>query len=303
MGFTAINSTETNSGKPVTTSLMNKIRLNMDDLDSRVASLGGNYVVWNELMNYKVLPQGTMLWSFETEANFKALFGDEWELVDSSTNSWTDEDGNTITVADASDRFLMNKGSGAEALRSQIASKTKLPDTNFTATHTHGIATGSGSAGSTTAISTGSSFTGTTVSQVTESATTTVSGGGDSTTRPNAVVANLFIKTKEETSTRRMVFRASSAMTLNTAKVTQTLAGTTGTLEIDIKKGTSLGSMTTVFSTKPSVLYSAGNYTTSSNAVFSTTAVSANDWLVLEIVSLQDTRAEFHIQVEAAATT
>ena len=36
-------------------------------------------------MNYKSLPQGSMLWSFESEANFKALFGDEWELVDSGT--------------------------------------------------------------------------------------------------------------------------------------------------------------------------------------------------------------------------
>lgn len=303
MVYTAITSTETEAGKPTTTSLMNKVRNNLDDLDSRVASLGGNFIIWNELMNYKSLPQGSMLWSFETEANFKALFGDEWELVDSGTADWTDEDGNTISVQDASDRYLINKGSGAEALRSQIASKTKLPDTSFTVgSHSHGLPIGSGS-GSTSGLTSSSSYGSTAESLSTGGSGATVTGGGDSVNRPNSVVANLFIKTQEETSTRRLVFRASSAMTLNTAKVTQTIAGQTGTLEIDLLKGSSLGSLTTVFSTKPSVLYSAGNYTTSSNAVFSTTAVSVNDWLVLEIVSLQDTRSEFHLQIEAAATT
>lgn len=304
MAYSAITTAEVASGKPVTTSLMNKVKDNLDDLDSRVASLGGNFIIFNELINYKALPQGTLIWSFETEGNFQSLFGTEWELVDSTSNSWTDEDGNTIATTDVTDRYLLNKGDGVEALRAQLASKTKAPDTDFNASgaHSHTMTIGTGS-GAVVAIDTSASYTGTTAGDASGTSTGGAVTGGDSVNRPNSVVGNLFIKTQEETSTRRMVYKASSLMTLNTAKITQTIAGTSGTLEIDILKGSSLGSLTTVFSTKPSVVYSAGNYTTSSNAVISDAAVAVNDWIVLEIVSMQDTRSEFHIQIEAAATT
>lgn len=294
MTYTAITASETEAGKPVTTSLMNKVRTNLDDLDSRVASLGGNYIIWNEIINYKSLPQGAMLWSFETEANFQLLYGDEWSLVDSSVSNYIDKDGNSISVPNASDRYLMNKGSGAEVSRGLLAQRTKLPTNPFV----HPLPVGTGTGGVITALDTSSGYSGTSPSLYTSTAT-----GGDSVTRPNSVVANLFIKNSEETTTRRMVFRASSSMTLNTAKITQFEAGPSGTLEVNIKKGATLGTVTTVFSTNPSVIYSAGNNASSSNAVFSDTAVAVNDWIVLEIVSLQNTRSEFHLQVEANATT
>ena len=82
-------------------------------------------------------------------------------------------------------------------------------------------------------------------------------------------------------------WRAPSAFTLTSATITQVTAGSAGTMEIDIQKGSSVSSMSTVFSTKPSLAYTAGNAATSSNAVFSSASVSANDFLRLDLTSIQ----------------
>jgi len=49
------------------------------------------------------------------------------------------------------------------------------------------------------------------------------------------------------------IFRAPNTFTLITAEITQLGAGVSGTLEVDVLKGTSLSAMSTVFSTKPSL--------------------------------------------------
>lgn len=86
--------------------------------------------------------------------------------------------------------------------------------------------------------------------------------------------------------------RANQAFTLTGAKIGFFTKGSlTGTLEIDIKKSTSLdfGSAVSVFSTKPSINFvSASNYTESSNAAFHITnkVVALNDWLKFDITSM-----------------
>lgn len=94
---------------------------------------------------------------------------------------------------------------------------------------------------------------------------------------------------------RVAVWRAPQAFNLVTAQLTVFEAGTAGTLEIDLLKGTSLASMVSVFATKPSVAFGAGNNAVSTNALFSTVAVAANDYLKLNITSLQQPQLGFHI--------
>ncbi len=88
------------------------------------------------------------------------------------------------------------------------------------------------------------------------------------------------------------MFRASSAFTLIDAKVVIFETGSlTGTLEIDIKKNSSLNpaGFTTVFTTKPSInLGTASDYDESTNAVFDSgqISVSDNDYLRFDVTSL-----------------
>lgn len=80
-------------------------------------------------------------------------------------------------------------------------------------------------------------------------------------------------------------------------------AGSSGTTEVDLKHNTS-GSFVTVFTTKPSVAYSAGNDAVSSNAVLNSGAVnvSAGKILQLSITSAQTGGKNFIVRVDYIKT-
>ena len=61
--------------------------------------------------------------------------------------------------------------------------------------------------------------------------------------------------------------------------------GTAGTVSTDIQMKRGAGAFATVFSTKPSVASTGGDFSVSSNAVFSTTDIDAADILRLDISS------------------
>lgn len=113
----------------------------------------------------------------------------------------------------------------------------------------------------------------------------------------NEMVINAAQYASSTTLEQVAIFRAAFTFDLLSAVLTNIEAGTSGTLEIDILTGPDLTSLTSVFSTKPSILFSAGNYAESTNAVFSSTTVNANDYVQLNITSLQSPQKRFHIFV------
>ncbi|RTL05226.1 hypothetical protein EKK58_08745 [Candidatus Dependentiae bacterium] len=64
-------------------------------------------------------------------------------------------------------------------------------------------------------------------------------------------------------------------------------AGSSGSTEIDILYKRGGGAWTSIFSTKPSVAFGAGDYAASSNAVISTTALLAGDLIRMDITTAQ----------------
>ena len=294
MAFTSLTESEVEGGKALKTGVMDTIRTNMDDLDSRISSGGGSVVIFNELINPKEDPIGNLMWSDLAEADFQAAFGDGWDVVTDDLH------------------FLMNKGSAATdedstaiAAADTLATRTKIPQVSAFSTsnpgdHSHvtgvkGTAGGTlfhaGSGSNVANPSTGSGG----------SHTHTVTGGGDLTTRPKTRVSYLYIKVRTNTGTKLLVYRASAGLTLTTAKVTQFVAGTSATTEIDVKVGAALGSVSTVFSTKPSIAYTDGNYATSTNVAFSSTAVAINNWIVVDLTAVQLGKdSKIHIQLEGS---
>lgn len=98
-----------------------------------------------------------------------------------------------------------------------------------------------------------------------------------------------------------MRFQAKQNMTLSSAILTDTEGATSGTFEFDILKATAIGgTYTTVFSTKPSVSAN-GSAQESSNAAFSTTSVSAGDWLRLDITSVAVGAKNINVSLTASA--
>lgn len=98
--------------------------------------------------------------------------------------------------------------------------------------------------------------------------------------------------TASSTLTGLALWQATAAIDLTDSKIGIFLKGSLGgTLEIDIKKSSSLDftSAVSVFTTKPKVTFStASDYDESANAVFDNTSklVASGDWLRLDVTSL-----------------
>lgn len=76
-------------------------------------------------------------------------------------------------------------------------------------------------------------------------------------------------------------------ITLLAGRLTIATAGSSGTTEIDFLYKRGAGAWTSVFSTKPSVGFAAGNMATSTNAIFSTTALLTGDFIRMHITTTQ----------------
>jgi hypothetical protein len=81
-------------------------------------------------------------------------------------------------------------------------------------------------------------------------------------------------------------------------------AGTSGTTEIDLKYKRGVGALTSIFTTKPSVVFSAGSGAQSSNAVLNASEVDlqVGDILQLSFTSEQIGAADFIIAVDFTKT-
>lgn len=81
--------------------------------------------------------------------------------------------------------------------------------------------------------------------------------------------------------------RITNDMRLTAARLIISTAGTAGTTEVDVLYKRGAGAWTSIFSTKPSVVYTAGDMAVSSNAVISTTDLEAGDFLRIDITGVQ----------------
>jgi len=123
-------------------------------------------------------------------------------------------------------------------------------------------------------------------------------GGASKVQIVNELVLNAGQYVSTTTFQGLVYWKADRAFTLTQAKVAIFTSGSSGTLEIDMLKSSTIGGVyTTVFSTKPSLAFGAGNNIESSNAVFSTTAISQGDYLRIDITSFQAPQNKFLIQI------
>lgn len=81
-------------------------------------------------------------------------------------------------------------------------------------------------------------------------------------------------------------------------------SGTAGTTEIDLKYKRGAGAYTSILTTKPSVLFSAGSDATSTNAVLDAAQVNllAGDILRLDLTSVQTAGNSFMIRIDFTKT-
>jgi hypothetical protein len=95
--------------------------------------------------------------------------------------------------------------------------------------------------------------------------------------------------------------RIFSNIRITSARVFVITAGASGTLEVDIQYKRGVSAFTSIFSTRPSVAFGAGNFALSSNAVMSTTDLEPGDILRLDTVTHQVGQTEFHVYLTIEA--
>jgi len=111
--------------------------------------------------------------------------------------------------------------------------------------------------------------------------------------------------------TRVALFKASRDFSIVNAQIyvlhggaNGDVAPTGGTLEIDIKKGTTLGALNTIFTVKPSVTtFGDGDTNGSVTFVPNGEVVDQGDWLQLDITNLQDNQTRIFVDVYAEPVT
>lgn len=84
-------------------------------------------------------------------------------------------------------------------------------------------------------------------------------------------------------------------LTLTGARIFVPKAGASGTIEVDVQYKRGASAFASIFSTKPTLAYSAGDYSISTNAVISVTDLNAGDILRLDVNTAQVGCEEFDV--------
>lgn len=133
-----------------------------------------------------------------------------------------------------------------------------------------------------------------------DSRLTTVEGGGNTVYPPIIFRCNGNPALLAIPFTNFLKTTCNFNLTVTGVRILIDTAGSAGSTEIDIKFSRSGGAYTSIFSTKPSLSYTAGNDSTSSNAVLNPTYVDlqTGDIIRLDITSAQTASKNFIVRLD-----
>lgn len=150
MAYNSIPDSQREIGMPVTKDLVDNIHFNLEDLNTRVASISlaaGSNILLNELVKKPKdsLPIGAIIFGSLTASQVTSeTDGGEWVAADGSSvtgSDWATLTGRT-TLPDARGRFLRGKANGSGNAPSDPALDAYTADT--TASHNHDMSHGHG---------------------------------------------------------------------------------------------------------------------------------------------------------------
>jgi hypothetical protein len=312
MAFITIPTADIAVGKPTKKSLWQKIKDNFDDHETRIAALsaGANkVVVFEYYVDPKDLQIGQIIPADMTLAEYQAVHGTGWVLCDggSCTGSVYAALTSHTVVPDLQDEFL--RGSSGTVTLGTAYSDTTAPNglaVDSGGSHTHTIQASTGSGSQTGDVGGGNSAGVYSANAVNSGGahTHTVSST-DSETAPQHFGVNFFIKINLSAQDQVVRTKAREALTITSVLgyiVDNNGLPTSGNMELDIKKGATIGALSTLYSTKPILAYSGGiadGDATSTGTVVDGTSytIASGDWLQLDITSMMVGQSGIFIQV------
>lgn len=102
--------------------------------------------------------------------------------------------------------------------------------------------------------------------------------------------------------TNVLVYRVPYGITVLAARLMIITAGASGTTEIDLQYKRGGAAFATLFSTRPSVGYAAGDLAISTNQILSVTALQAGDILRLDTTAVQTSAKGYQVIIEYQVT-
>lgn len=292
MAYSEIDNADLAVGKPVKKSVMENVNDNLKDHETRISALaaGANKIsVFEYYIDPKDLGIGDIQASDMALSTFQLVNGTGWSPADGSTyvGSVYFSGLGLSNVADTRDRVLRGLGPTYSA---PLATTQE----DQLGSHAHSYTAPTGGAGEYQGGGTDGSV-----------GSTTGSTGGNETRMKNVTV-NYFIKVNLSAQDNVIRIKAREAMSIVSVKgyiVDHLGLPTSGNFEFDIKKGATIAALSTIYTTKPTLAYSAGiadgDPTSSGTPAAGGYDVSAGDWLQLDVTSIMPGQSGVYIQVFA----
>jgi hypothetical protein len=316
MAYSEVPSANLAVGKPVKKSVMTQVNDNLIDHESRISALsaGANKIqVFEHYIDPLDLGIGHIIPANMTLFQFQQVHGTGWIIADGGScagSVYNSVTGQSVTP-DLRDEFLRG-ASGSVALGTAYADTTALNGITMATdgAHVHDI-TGSGAGANSLEFvaAEGTFLDGTDEysNNITSTGSThTHSLSGDAETRPQNFGVNFFIKINLSAQDKVVRFKARESMSIVSSLgyiIDNSGLPTSGNLEFDIKKGATIGTLSTVYTTKPTLAYSGGiadgDPTSSGTPLAGGYDITAGEWLQLDITSLMNGQSGIYIQVFA----
>ncbi len=322
MAYTDLTAEEIEVGKPNKKTLWQKVRENFLDHEERISPLEGatnKIVLIDQIIDMAMIPRAGEIRSYlMTSSQISArLSKDYWELI--TGQSVSGKELASIygsTLPDARNRFLRNLASSGKSI-GQIETNQNNEHTHTSPSHDHvqriaGSDASSASAWGYDYYNSGASAYSSMTDDArqgtyqavlsTLSAAVTINNQGGNEARPDSCIVNNAIKVDEDF-TQLIVSRIPANCSIVSATVSSlNEVGTAGALEVDILKGSSLASVSSMLNSNVSLSYLDGANATSSEGDFSSSSLTQNDFLIVDLKALQTAQTRFYVSVYAEAS-
>jgi hypothetical protein len=308
MAYSEVDSNNLNAGKPGREDDFKQLNENIKDVEARLNNLesgGARVIIFNSVINVDVNRVGSCQLTLLTAAQFIARYGKKWAFA--AGQSLTTKDLGLLygaTMPTLGNAFLRILGGGrsigsyqSDDTRSHVHDQ-KFP--NVDDTYDRLIETPSNNTGVGGYATVNTAFHGLIGqdSRTNLSYVQTYSTGGTET-RPENTMVNLMVREDDIETDGILYFRAPSSLNISSFTISSLEGGDLGNLEVDLLKGGSLSTMSSILNSNISIPYTDGNYVTSSEASFSTNLVSQGEFLRLDLKSIQNGQHRFFVNCYA----
>jgi len=282
---------------------------NLDDLNTRLAAAEaalGKIPIVSKIIDLENARVGEVRWSFLTAVQFQARYGTDWVQI--AGQSIAGKDLASLygaTLPDGRDRFPRILASGGKSIGDKETSRNKQHDHNYSDPgHAHDAEEDAVGGAVTSIKFDNSAFISnanipTPRSGPIASNTTGVNFDSDGGTdaRPDSLVLSTFVKQNDMDLNRVYISKALLNMTVVSTTISNLTAGSSGTLSIDVLKGTSLGSLSSMLTGNLSLTAASGDDATSGEASYDDDSLDQNDFLVVDVNATQVAQHSFFLSM------